>query len=145
MNISKPLKIAGVIIAGIIVYMLLAAVLADLFIWLAGVLGIQRSLGIDTQLSKNYALVSGSLPVVIASFGFAGVLATMFKHLNCEQPGCWKLGHRHPDHGRPVCREHYHHDVAPPAPPAVPSKENLAVLKPKTRKRNSKGQYESTP
>lgn len=36
-----------------------------------------------------------------------GLLAGAYKHANCEEPGCWRLGHRHPDHGRPVCRRHY--------------------------------------
>lgn len=42
-----------------------------------------------------------------------GAVVTAWKHINCEQPGCWRPGHRHPDHGRPVCRKHYHEDVRP--------------------------------
>lgn len=39
--------------------------------------------------------------------------AAFYKHVNCEQPGCWRFGHRHPDHGRPTCRKHYHDTTAP--------------------------------
>lgn len=51
-----------------------------------------------------------------ANFGeitVIGAAIALLRHHNCEQPGCWRLGHRHPDHGRPVCRKHYHHDLAP--------------------------------
>lgn len=51
-------------------------------------------------------------------------LAAFYKHINCEQKGCWLPGHRHPDHGRPVCRQHYHHDVTPQHLSLVPSVEN---------------------
>lgn len=34
-------------------------------------------------------------------------VAGLYKHKNCEEPHCWRLGHNHPDHGRPVCRKHY--------------------------------------
>ena len=36
-----------------------------------------------------------------------------FKHHNCKQKGCWRLGHRHPKHGRPVCARHYHENLVP--------------------------------
>ena len=42
-----------------------------------------------------------------------GLALGAWKHINCEQPGCPFPGHRHPEHGRPVCRRHYHHDVVP--------------------------------
>ena len=34
-----------------------------------------------------------------------GMALAAWKHINCEQPGCLRPGHRHPDHGRPVCRK----------------------------------------
>lgn len=43
----------------------------------------------------------------------------LYKHINCEEPHCPWMGHRHPDHGRPVCRKHYHTHV-PPQPPKRP-------------------------
>ena len=43
-----------------------------------------------------------------------GLALGAYKHINCEQPHCWRPGHRHPDHGRPVCRKHYHCDLVPP-------------------------------
>jgi hypothetical protein len=53
------------------------------------------------------------LSIVVAIVG-------LYRHHNCEQPGCWRTGHRHPEHGRPVCRKHYHHDVAPESPQETP-------------------------
>lgn len=29
------------------------------------------------------------------------------RHNNCHHKGCWKLGHRHPEHGWPACRDHW--------------------------------------
>jgi hypothetical protein len=42
-----------------------------------------------------------------------GIAIGAYKHINCEEPGCWRPGHRHPDHGRPVCRHHFHSDSIP--------------------------------
>lgn len=71
-------------------------------------------LGMDTQTSKNYASVSGYLPIMVAVNGFSGILVTAYRHINCEHPGCWWPGHVHPEHGRPVCRKHYHSDAVVP-------------------------------
>jgi hypothetical protein len=49
----------------------------------------------------------------IGEITLIGGLVTLLVHHNCEQKGCWRLGHVHPEHGRPVCRAHYHHDLAP--------------------------------
>ncbi len=57
-----------------------------------------------------YDLVSGWIPCAALVTGVAGI----FRHWQCEKENCHKLGHRHPDHGRPVCRDHYHHDIMPP-------------------------------
>lgn len=45
-----------------------------------------------------------------------GVAIGAWRHINCESPGCPRTGHRHPDHGRPVCRKHYHDPIIPPKP-----------------------------
>ena len=45
----------------------------------------------------------------------AGMIG-LYRHVNCEAPHCWRPGHRHPEHGRPVCKRHYHADVAPKKP-----------------------------
>lgn len=29
-------------------------------------------------------------------------------HHNCREKGCWKVGHRHPGHGQPMCSRHYY-------------------------------------
>ncbi len=44
----------------------------------------------------------------IGELTILGIAIGAYKHINCEEPGCWRFGHRHPGHGRPVCRRHYH-------------------------------------
>lgn len=61
----------------------------------------------------------GELTLVIA---IITTLVTFYKHHNCEEPGCPRLGHRHPDHGRPVCRIHYHSHEPPKPPPEPPER-----------------------
>lgn len=85
-----------------------------------------HALGACTGLShaqmincKSYNLYSGSLSDVSELALIVSIVSAMvglYLHHQCEKPGCKKVGHRHPDHGRPVCRDHYHHDdVAPEA------------------------------
>lgn len=59
---------------------------------------------------KGYAFSSSGeqITIVVAIFAW-------WRHRTCAQPRCLRLGHAHPDHGRPVCRRHFHHDVKPPA------------------------------
>jgi len=45
-----------------------------------------------------------------------GIAIGAWKHVNCEEPRCWRPGHRHPGHGRPVCRRHFHSANVPVAP-----------------------------
>lgn len=49
-----------------------------------------------------------------SDLAYVGVFLGAWRHLNCEQPGCWRPGHRHPDHGRPVCRKHFHENNVSP-------------------------------
>lgn len=35
-------------------------------------------------------------------------LAVYLKHHNCHSRWCLRTGHKHPEHGWPVCRRHYH-------------------------------------
>jgi hypothetical protein len=35
-------------------------------------------------------------------------LAVYWKHHNCHEPRCPRTGHKHPVHGWPSCRHHYH-------------------------------------
>lgn len=51
------------------------------------------------QLWSGIGSDLGEVSILIA-------LATWAKHHNCETRGCWRLGHVHPSHGRPVCRRH---------------------------------------
>jgi len=49
-----------------------------------------------------------------SDLAYLGVLLGAWKHVNCEKRRCWRPGHRHPDHGRPVCRKHFdHEDIRP--------------------------------
>lgn len=105
-----------VIVGGALALVLVATGFVEGMLWLTGVFGLQHALGMDTQTTHNYASVSGVLPIMVALLGFSSLVLGVWKHINCEQPGCWRPGHRHPDHGRPVCRMHYHHDVVPPRP-----------------------------
>ena len=50
----------------------------------------------------------------IGEVTIVGGLLALYKHVNCEEPGCWRLGHRHPGHGRPVCRKHFNSKAADP-------------------------------
>lgn len=109
----RALLVLLLVAAGAVLLILLAAGFSVALIALSGVMGLHRALGIDTQQSQNYDFVSGVGPMIIASLGFSGFALTFLRHVNCEQPRCWRLGHTHPGHGRPVCRKHYHADVAP--------------------------------
>lgn len=115
-SVLRALLFVGLIAAGAVALMLLAAGFVAGAIWLAGVLGLQHTMGMDTQTTKNYDSVSGVLPIIVTSFAYSSFFAAIWKHVNCEQPGCPWPGHRHPDHGRPVCRRHYHADVVPERP-----------------------------
>ena len=43
----------------------------------------------------------GSDVFLLAPFGW------FLKHHNCKEPGCWRLGHPHPEtNHQPVCRKH---------------------------------------
>ena len=96
------------IMAGEALLLLCSAAMIYLYLKFTRLVGIQHMLGMDTQTTKNYASVSGYLPIVVAINGFSGLLVTALRHLNCEEPGCWKLGKPHPGHGRYVCRDHHH-------------------------------------
>jgi hypothetical protein len=36
--------------------------------------------------------------------GYLGIIGTLARHINCSEPGCWRLGHH--VGGRVVCRPH---------------------------------------
>lgn len=39
--------------------------------------------------------------------GLVGASLLYWRHHNCYEHGCWRVGHPHPDHGhRPVCHRH---------------------------------------
>lgn len=74
--------------------------------------GLAHGLGIDTQASQNYDFVSGVGPMIIAALGYAGLIASVVHHLNCHQPGCWRIG-RHRIGTGVWCGRH--HEGARPA------------------------------
>ena len=60
--------------------------------------------------------IAGSFLTSLPGWTVAGVL--FWRHHNCGEHGCLRLGHAHPDHGRPVCRHHFHStDAAPISQP----------------------------
>lgn len=108
---SKVIRILFIpifIIAIAFFLVLLAAGFVEMFIWASGLFGVQHSLGVDTQASKNYDTVSGYLPMVVTALGFSGLLATAWHHLNCHEAGCWRIG-KYPIAGGQYksCRKHH--------------------------------------
>lgn len=71
------------------------------------------------MLCRGYNFWSG-IGSDIGEITIAGAVLTSafgaYRHFNCEEPGCWRPGHHHPEHGRPVCRLHYHTHEPPKAP-----------------------------
>jgi len=69
---------------------------------------------LHSEHGNGYQFWSSGPGPGLGQVALLGGAAGLLRHHNCEHPGCWRLGHRHPEHGRPVCRAHYHHDVIPP-------------------------------
>lgn len=104
----RTLLIVLLVVAGAFLLVAFAAVVVDVLIWMASILGVEHALGIDTQMSKNYDSVSGYLPIIVTSLGFSGLLATAWHHLNCHEKGCWRIA-RFPIAGGSfkTCRKHH--------------------------------------
>lgn len=58
----------------------------------------------------EYQLLSGFVPALTV-LSLATLLAGAFRHVNCHQAGCWRIG-RHKVDGTPWCG--HHHDSARP-------------------------------
>jgi hypothetical protein len=43
----------------------------------------------------------------LSELALLGALFAAWRHHTCHRQGCWKLGHRHPQHGWPSCRKHW--------------------------------------
>jgi hypothetical protein len=71
---------------------------------------------LHTEHGNGYAWWSGP-GSDIGEVTLVGLLVAAYRHHNCGEPRCWRLGHAHPEHGQPVCRKHFHNDIVP--------KENL--------------------
>lgn len=63
-------------------------------------------------IGPGYQFYSG-IGSDLSEITLIGLLLGAWRHVNCEERGCWRPGHRHPEHGRPVCRKHYR-TVKPP-------------------------------
>jgi hypothetical protein len=61
-------------------------------------------LGLDDPSGAWYLWWSGPG----ADLGMLAAVGAYFRHVNCHEPGCWRLG-RHPVDGTPfkVCRVHH--------------------------------------
>ena len=49
-----------------------------------------------------YSGIGSDLGEVTLIFAVAG----WWHHVNCIEKGCWRKGHKDPEHGHPVCRKH---------------------------------------
>lgn len=63
-------------------------------------------LGWDGQSSDNYAAWSGSVPALFTLAGMSTLIAGLFSHVNCHEPGCPRFG-RHRVDGTPWCNAHH--------------------------------------
>jgi hypothetical protein len=108
-TLIKFLVMITVLLVLVILLTLLAVGFVKVFIWVAGFMNFQHSLGIDTQMSKNYDSVSGYLPMIVTALGFSGVLITIYHHLECHvqaPKNCHRLGHPVPGTPHRACHEH---------------------------------------
>lgn len=60
--------------------------------------------GIDTQSSPYYDFWSGIGPVL---FTQGSILLVYYRHHNCQEKWCWRLGHPDPATNQPVCNKHH--------------------------------------
>jgi hypothetical protein len=63
-------------------------------------------LGWDGQTSDNYAAWSGSVPALFTLVGMSTLITGMWSHVNCHEPGCWRIG-KHKVSGTPWCSAHH--------------------------------------
>ena len=98
----------AVIIVVAVLLVFLASLFAIAVLGFSHLLGLERALGIDTQESKNYDLVSGSGPIIVTAVGFSSILVTGWHHLNCHQDGCWRIGRYSVAGGKyKTCKSHH--------------------------------------
>lgn len=55
--------------------------------------------------------IAGSFLTSLPGWVVAAIL--FWRHHNCKERRCVRLGHPHPKHGMPVCRKHFHNDLTP--------------------------------
>lgn len=63
-------------------------------------------LGLDNASGPYYLFWSGFGGDLIGAIPLFGVLAVVWRRVNCHQPGCWRIGLHH--HEQTVlCRKHH--------------------------------------
>ena len=73
--------------------------------WFLHYTGSDNTAGVWYGFWSGFGSDIGEIALLAAVFGF-------FRHHNCHQKGCWRLGHPDPDHNWPACRAH--HSTPPP-------------------------------
>lgn len=53
----------------------------------------------------NYAFTSGPGPMFLTAVGLSTIIAGLWHHVNCHEPGCMRIG-RHKIDGTPWCNTH---------------------------------------
>jgi hypothetical protein len=69
-------------------------------------LKVMHALGWDGQTSDYYAAWSSSVPAIFTLVGMSTLITGMWAHVNCHEPGCWRLG-KHKVSGTPWCSAHH--------------------------------------
>jgi len=82
--------------------------LAALLVSLASVYDrtVLHFLGWDGQGSDNYSAWSGSVPALFTLAGMSTLIAGLWHHINCQEPGCFRIG-KHKVSGSPWCSKHH--------------------------------------
>lgn len=69
--------------------------------------GAAHVIGIDTQLSEEYAFFSGFGTWLLAALGFTGTFAAVVRAVNCHAHACPRIGRFPVAGGYKVCRRHH--------------------------------------
>lgn len=56
---------------------------------------------------RGYQFWSGVESALERPVGWMVLGAIYLRHHNCHERRCWRLGHPHPETGRPICHRHY--------------------------------------
>jgi hypothetical protein len=59
------------------------------------------------MLCKGYNFWSG-IGSDVSEITLLGMVVALIKHHNCHSKRCLRPGHKHPVHGWPACKKHWH-------------------------------------